>query len=89
MVAPLVAGALRLGAAALPKILQGGRAIGGAVLGGGGKLPGGLFTQKALEYGLVVPALATVFKGAGLPFGSGAQPQPPVAIGPWTTQTVA
>jgi hypothetical protein len=60
-----------------PKAFQAGKA-----LVTGGKIPGGLFGQKAIEYGLVVPALSAGANALGLPFGAQKPAAPAVAIGP-------
>lgn len=65
---------------AVPKAFQAGGRIAGAAFKGG-KIPGGLIGQKALEYGVVIPALSVAANAVGLPFGA-QHPAPAVAIGP-------
>jgi hypothetical protein len=60
--------------------LKGAGNIGKAVFTGG-KVPGGLAGQKALEYGFIVPALGAGATALGLPFGF-SKPQAPAAAPP-------
>lgn len=62
------------------------KTAGRAVFTGKG-VPGGLVGQKALEYGLVIPALGSVAGAAGLPFGySKPAPAPGPAAGGMSQQ---
>jgi hypothetical protein len=66
----------RLAIAALPKL---GKAAGAIV--GGGKIPGGIFGQKAFEYIVALPLLGAAAGALGLPFGYSRPQQPPQAVG--------
>jgi hypothetical protein len=66
----------KLAFTAVPRAVQAGSAAFKS-----GKIPGGVVGQKALEYGLVIPALSTVAGALGLPFGA-QHPPSAVAIGP-------
>jgi hypothetical protein len=64
----------RLAIAALPGL---GKAAGAIV---GGKIPGGIFGQKAFEYIVALPLLGAAASALGLPFGY-SRPQQPQAVG--------
>jgi hypothetical protein len=64
----------RLAISALPGL---GKAAGAIV---GGKIPGGIFGQKAFEYIVALPLLGAAASALGLPFGY-SRPQQPQAVG--------
>lgn len=61
--------------------LQGAKNLGRAAFTGG-RIPGGLVGQKAIEYGVIVPGLGAAFGAAGLPFGYSKPAPAPAAPGP-------
>lgn len=71
----MVAGvAMRIAAIGARGLFNAGKAL----VTSGAKLPGGIVGQKAIEYGLVVPALGSAAMSLGLPFGA-PKPQPGMA----------
>lgn len=80
----VAAGLLRLAPIALKGATRGAGALGKAVFTGKG-IPGGIVGQKAVEYGLVIPALGATAAAVGLPFGYSKPAAPaaaPAAAGP-------